>query len=330
MRYPLLFCSLLALNLNAYSAKSYADFDYGHTCPTVEAALERLALEREDAARQALTTGKHIVINSSLPNTPVPGNFQGYWSLPNCDAPKVTTIYTKYFSYSLIYGAEACLQKVHDVKQGADFTQITVPSDNTINKPLDDKRYIAGFTARNTLADLDKSWDENTPEQSAKFEFQLCSAPDAEHYKTHAPGLKLIRYMDHALEICNQREDLAFKDNEDCHHLLFVMADDTVDFELTAEEIEKALQMLNYLAFVNHEGAAEDLLKDSMAVSDIKAKKLAQIAIKMLDKDGDGTLKRTELDNFYKKLPQNETSWPYFEKKFQSLSNIFPSFAKQD
>lgn len=329
MRYPLLFCALFALSFGGFAEKSYADFDYGHTCPTVEAALKRIAQEREDAAKQALITGKEIVLNASLPKTPIPGSFQGYWSLPSCAAPEASSIYTKYFSYSLIYGAEACLQKIRDVQKGLDFTQITLPSDNTINQLHKNEYYVAGFTARHTTADLEKSWYENTPEDSISFKFHSCEkAPDPEHFKTHAAGLKLIRYLDHALELCEQDSDLAFKDNEDCHHLLYVMADDNVDFELTAEEIEKALLMLNYLAFVNHNGAAEDLLKDSMRVSGEKAKVLAQLAIRMLDKDGNGTLKRTELDNFDKKLPKNETSWPYFQKKFDSLSNIFPSFAQ--
>jgi|TARA_R110002126_G_scaffold13118_7_gene57324 hypothetical protein len=324
MRYPILFCFLLSLSFGGFTQKAFADFNYGKTCPTVEAALQRLSQERADSAANALKTGSQTPLTTP---TPIPGGFQGYWSLPNCDTPQASSIYTKYFSYSLIYGAEACLQKVRDVKKGLDFTQITLPSDNTVNQLHEKDHYIAGFTARDTLADLDKSWDENTPEDSVSFKFHYCPAPNPEHYKTHAPGLKLIRYLDHALELCEQSPDLAFKDNEDCHHLLFVMADDNVDFELTAEEIEKALQMVNYLAFANHNGAAEDLLRESMGVSAQKAKSLAQMAITRFDQDGNGTLKRTELDNFYKKVPQNEASWPYFKKKFHSLSNIFPSFS---
>ena len=50
------FAAIFGLSLSAFSSTSHAAFDYGHTCPTVEAALERLAIERENAAADALKT----------------------------------------------------------------------------------------------------------------------------------------------------------------------------------------------------------------------------------------------------------------------------------
>lgn len=317
--------SLIALGSLGVSSVSHAAFDYGRTCPTVQSALERIALERKDAAAEALKTGKVTTLNMPVP---VPGNYQGYWSLPNCNEPDVTTIYTKYFSYSLIFGAEACLQKVRSIAEGSDFMEIRVPSDNLIKQMEEgEKSFEVGFTVEDKPADLEKSWSENVNPKTPVFKFNYCStAPDPEHYKLHAPGLKLIRYMDHAVDICDQRSDLAFKDNSDCHHLLYVMSDGNVDFELTAEEIKKALLMLNYLAFINHNGAAIDNLIGSMEKAEERAKKLAELAIKTLDTDGNGTLKRVEITDNYKKLPNNSPEWFYFKKQFKSLANMFPSF----
>lgn len=320
MRFTLL---AIAICLLGFSTISYADFDYGRTCPTVEAALTRIAQEREDAAVEALKTGKLTTMNVPVP---IPGHYQGYWSLPGCENPDVTTVYTKYFSYSMIYGAEACIQQVRSVSEGKDFTEIRIPSDNIIKQLINEKTFQAGFTVDDAPADLEKTWSENVNPETPSFQFHYCGAPDPEHYQLHAPGLKLIRYLDHAVDICDQRNDLSFKDNSDCHHLLYVMADGNVDFELTKTEIKKALLMLNYLAFVNHNGAGIDNLTVSMEKAEKRAKKLANLAIQLLDTDGNGTLTRVEIVDNHKKMPNNSSEWYFFKKQFKSIANIFPSF----
>ena len=322
------FAAIFGLSLSAFSSTSHAAFDYGHTCPTVEAALERLAIERENAAADALKSGN--VETSLNTHLPVPGKYQGYWALDNCEDPDVTTIYTKYFSYSLIYGAEACLQKVREVNEGQDFTEINIPSDNLVLQTKQD-RLITGFTQDDAPADLQKSWESNLSNESPTFTFKYCQTPpDPEHYTLHAPGLKLIRYMDHALEICDQRRDLSFADNSDCHHLLFVMADGNVDFELTKDEIKKAVLMLNYLAFINHNGAAIDNLTVSMDKAADRATEMADVAMNIMDADGNGTLTRQEIEDNYKKLPQNSPAWYFVQKKFKEIANIFPTFDRDN
>tara|TARA_R110002124_G_scaffold149220_1_gene314953 strand:+ start:90350 stop:91348 length:999 start_codon:yes stop_codon:yes gene_type:complete len=315
-------CLLLSVS---FSDKASADFNYGHTCPTVEAALIRIAQEHKDAAVNALKTGIAAPAEVAVP---IPGPYQGYWSLPNCDTPDVTTIYTKYFSYSLMFGAEACLQQVENVAEGSNFTQITVPSDNIIKQyNAEEESFEAAFTVNDDPADLSKSWAENINEESPVFKFHKCSAPNPDHYKLHAPGLKLIRYMDHAVTICNQDPNLSFANNEDCHHLLLVIADADVNFEVSAEEIKKGLLMLNYLSFINHNGAAIDNLIGSMEKAEKRAETLSHLMITVMDEDKSGGLTRTEVENNYKKLPDNSSEWYYFKKMFKSLDNIFPSFA---
>lgn len=324
------FLTLLAAGFLSFAPAAYANFDYGHTCPTVEAALERLALEREDAAAEALKSGNAFAgtLNNHLP---VPGNFQGYWALDNCEDPDVTTIYTKYFSYSLIYGAEACLQKVRNVQQGQDFTEINIPSDNLILQQKQSDALITGFTQDDAPADLNKDWQNNLSKESPTFTFKYCqTAPDPERYPLHAPGLKLIRYMDHALELCDQRSDLAFADNDDCHHLLYVMADSDINFELDKDEIKKAVLMLNYLAFINHNGAEIDNLTVSMEKAEERAAEMADIAVTIMDSDGNGTLTRQEIEDSYKKLPQNSPAWYFVQKKFKEIANIFPTFDRDN
>jgi hypothetical protein len=315
-------CLLLTV---IFSEKASADFDYGHTCPTVEAALIRIAQEYEDAAMTALKTGNAAPKEVAVP---IPGPYQGYWSLPNCNTPDVTTIYTKYFSYSLLFGAEACIQQVQNVAEGTDFTQISIPSDNIIKQyNAAENSFEAGFTVDDAPADLSKNWEENLNEEAPIFKFRNCPAPNPDHYKLHAPGLKLIRYMDHAVTLCNQSADLSFADNEDCHHLLMVIADKDVNFALSAEEIKKGLLMLNYLSFVNHNGASIDNLTGSMEKAERRAQTLANLMISLMDEDKSGTLTRLEIEENYKKLPNNSSEWYYFKKMFRSLDNIFPSFS---
>jgi Ca2+-binding EF-hand superfamily protein len=49
--------------------------------------------------------------------------------------------------------------------------------------------------------------------------------------------------------------------------------------------------------------------------------------ISLMDEDKSGTLTRLEIEENYKKLPNNSSEWDYFKKMFRSLNNIFPSFA---
>lgn len=319
-----LFFLLLLFFTIGFTGNARAEFDYGRTCPTVEAALIRLAQERENAAAEALKTGQVSPLN--FHNTPVPGNFQGYWSLPNCDTPDVTQVFTKYFSYSIIYGTEACLQKIRYIREGSNFTEFSVPSNYLVNRKLDDNSYITGFTLNNEPADLSKDWEGNRHPETQTFTFHYCPAPSPDHYKLHAPGLKFVRYLDHVLEICDQSQDLAFKNNEECHHLLYVMADDNVDFELTKEEIIKALKMLHYASYINHNGAMIENLRLSLDKAEKKAILFADLAVSLLDEDNNRTLKRTEITKNYKRLPEDSPEWFFFQRNFRSLGNIFPSF----
>ena len=68
-------------------------------------------------------------------------------------------------------------------------------SDNIIKQyNAEEESFEAAFTVNDDPADLSKSWAENINEESPVFKFHKCSAPNPDHYKLHAPGLKLILY----------------------------------------------------------------------------------------------------------------------------------------
>ena len=64
-----------------------------------------------------------------------------------------------------------------------------------------------------------------------------------------------------------------------------------------------------------------------MEKAEKRAETLSHLMITVMDEDKSGGLTRTEVENNYKKLPDNSSEWYYFKKMFKSLDNIFPSFA---